>query len=185
MERFSDKLLLIYGKERDIILARVLCQVSSVSQQERRPCAYWVVDLRGQQSTRLQQSTELQLCFPHKPVCHRNSEILKQIRWNFSPLSMQAKIKHGQNWPNYIDNCGGCSLLHIAKRKTRELTMTSVSIISCLQSVPTFETNYFFLPFDTKCFPSTSKRDIRITHGNYECATLCSICSWKDLLLQV
>lgn len=85
-EVLSDKLLLIYRKETVIILAVVLCQVSSVSQLERRPCAYWVPDLRGQQSAQLTQSTELQLCFPQKTVCHTKLLNLQASKMEFFHL---------------------------------------------------------------------------------------------------
>lgn len=84
-ERFSDKLLLSYKQESVIILAGVWCQVSSDSQLERRPCAYWVPDLRGQQSIQLQQSRELQLCFPQKTVCHTKLLNPHASKTEFSP----------------------------------------------------------------------------------------------------
>lgn len=58
---FSYEPSLVFRGGRDRVLAWVLCQVPSVSQQERRPCVCWVPDLRGQPSTLVQQCTELQL----------------------------------------------------------------------------------------------------------------------------
>lgn len=98
---FSYEPSLVSRGGRDRVLAWVLCQVPSVSQQERRPCVCWVPDLRGQPSTLVQQCTELQL------------RLLQEhcLSWNFFFFffwrSSQKQVfhlkyaHHDYTWPNW------------------------------------------------------------------------------------
>ena len=93
-QSFSENLLLIYRQVRDIVLAWVLCQVSSVSQQERRPCAYECLTPEDNQALG-SNSPQSYSC-----ALHRKLFIIKKILKQVSVFLQ--KVKHGHTWPKYI-----------------------------------------------------------------------------------
>lgn len=145
---FSDKFLLIYREERGIVLAWVLCQVSSVAQQERRPCAYWVPDLRGQPSTQLHRVTAVlsaENCLSHK-IFNPQASKLENACFFLLGDGLPREKEDSWGWNQFLP-------FHV----------TSVLPLSTMPLVFTFGTNNF---------PLTCNWDYRITPVNHEWTTL-------------
>lgn len=129
-------------ERKDKVLGCVLCQVSSVSQHVRRPCACWECDLKALGSSSLQSYS----CAFHRKLFVTESLKSSSRLVRFFSCSECRRTKYGQK---LSQTCEWCE--RSLRRKRKELREWHCFLSSPVTSVLLWTTPHVYLWYQKLC----------------------------------